>query len=98
MNKKEKKKIKNVNDDIKNRNVFFANQVRIDINPEKARIVFVDDSPQGSSSFEIEMTRKDWLLILEELTAKTIVFLMAYEQKESKELRKLHPSSESMFS
>jgi len=81
----------------KNNRIFFANQVKLDINPEKARIVFVDDSLKGISSFEIEMTKQDWLLILDKLTEETLFFLLRHNQKFAKEFLKQNPSLEMMF-
>ena len=81
----------------KNHKIFLANQVKLDINPEKARIVFVDDSLKGISSFEIEMTKQDWLLILDKLTEETLFFLLRHNQKFAKEFLKQNPSLEMMF-
>ncbi len=81
----------------KNHKIFSANNVRLDINPEKARIVFTDESLTGFSSFEIETTRKDWLLILEELTAKTLVFLIQHSDKDTEKILRQNPTYEMMF-
>jgi hypothetical protein len=103
LKQKEKKKIvrqeknasvKRIN---KNHKIFLANQVRLDINPEKARIVFLDESLKGISSFEIEMTKKDWLLILDKLTEETLFFLLRHNQKFAREFLKQNPSLEMMF-
>jgi hypothetical protein len=81
----------------KNHKLFLANNVRLDLNSERARIIFVDESLKGISSFEIEMTRKDWLLILEELTAKTLVFLIRHNDKDTEKFLRQNPTLEMMF-